>query len=187
MAEDIYQHFDFTAIYIYAVQIFLSLSFPFFTYMKLWRGRENICKIFELISNFSLRWGWQGIAGGRVWKTWRTTSTSASALPDGTKPVGTQGRRCGTSALTIRHSMTCVWNTLWAGKRWCLDGNQWIPREILAFVLQWRQGQVWPLFFALSSCGLQRDIFLENQVDVAWWKFRPQGNGVDYLILPVSW
>lgn len=89
---------------------------------------------------------------------------SASALPDGTKPVGTQCRHCDTSAFTIRCSMTCVWNTSWAQKCWCLGRSQQIPREVLGFVPQWRQGQLWPLFFTLSSCDLLRDIFLENKL-----------------------
>lgn len=146
--------------------------------MKLWRGRQNIYKMLELLSYFSPRWAWQGTAGGRVWKTWRTASMPASALLDSTKPTGTQCLHCGTWALTIRGSVTCVWKTLQAKECWCLDRSRWIPREVLGFVPQWRQRQLWPSFSTLFSCDLLRDIFPENLVGVTWWKFRPQGNGL---------
>lgn len=61
-----------------------------FACMNLWKERENMCEMFGLLSSFSPGLPRQGTVGGRAWKSWRTTSTSAAALPVGTKPLAAQ-------------------------------------------------------------------------------------------------
>lgn len=153
-----------------------------FACMNLWKERENMCEMFGLLSSFSPGLPWQGTVGGRAWKSWRTTSTSATALPASTKPLAAQELWHISFNDQMWHDL-CVklvmnWEVLVPG------GESADPQRVHEVRTSMKAGAA--LVFFLCFIRLLRDIFLENQVNVAWWKFRPLGDRVDYSFFSLS-
>lgn len=184
MVEDTYWCFDFTAMYIYAVQFYPNIYFPFplscFSLHKFAKGEgKHLWSIWAALQFFS-----RITMAGHSWregiKVLKDYQHSCLSLAGQHRALGHSVEELWYISFNDQIWQTCVGNLLWAEKCWCLEVSQQIPSKFLRFRPQWRQGQIWCFFFVLLGCDLLRDIFLENQVDVAWWKFRPLGDGVDY-------